>query len=70
MRVGLAEHPDHISIEFERDASLRACEVLIINSNVRNGEEGEGVMLRCHDNGKITVAAGPRSPILNENMAG
>jgi len=45
--------PANISIEFQRDAPLRATEVIIINKNP-SGEE-YGVVLMCADNGKITV---------------
>ncbi len=44
--------PSNIAIEFERDASIRAVEILIINSD-RNGVERQGVKVIATDNGKI-----------------
>ena len=44
--------PSNISIEFERDPSLRATEVLIINRGPNNREE-YGMKIICYDNGKI-----------------
>ena len=46
--------PSSIDIEFERDASLRATEVLIVNHK-RNGDEGQAITLLCSDNGDIRV---------------
>ena len=53
VRVGVGEHPDHISIEFERDPSLRACEVVVVNRSAKTGEERQAVKLICYDNGEI-----------------
>ena len=44
----------NILIEFERDAPIRATEVLVINQD-RDGHEREGVKMICYDNGKIVV---------------
>ncbi len=46
--------PSNISIEFQRDASKRAFDVFIINSN-RDGHNEQGVKIVCFDNGKIIV---------------
>ena len=45
--------PSNITIEFERDASIRAVEALVVNHG-RDGAERDGVVLLCHDNGRIT----------------
>ena len=45
----------NILIEFERDPSLRATEVLVINQD-RNGRECQGVKITCYDNGKMVVS--------------
>ena len=45
--------PSNITIEFERDASLRAVEVLVVNRD-RSGRERDGVVLFCEDSGRIT----------------
>ncbi len=44
--------PANISIEFERDASLRVVAVVVINRD-RDGVE-YGIKLLCHDNGRIS----------------
>lgn len=44
--------PKNISVEFERDAALRCWEVVIINHD-RTGEEKQGIVLQCSDNGDI-----------------
>ncbi len=44
--------PSNIRIEFERDASLRAVEILIINHD-RSGNEKQGVKIIASDSGKI-----------------
>ncbi len=44
--------PSNIRIEFERDASLRAVEILIINHK-RDGSEGQAVKIIASDTGKI-----------------
>ncbi len=44
----------NILVEFERDASLRATEVLVINQD-RNGHECQGVKMICYDSGKMEV---------------
>lgn len=52
-RINRDAVPKSISIEFERDASLRGTEVVIIN----DGPKGEhGVKLVCYDNGEIQVS--------------
>ena len=43
-----------ILVEFERDASIRATEVLVINQD-RDGHERQGVRLICNDNGTMTI---------------
>ncbi len=45
----------NILIEFQRDLSLRATEVIIINQD-RDGRECQGVKLICYDSGKIEVS--------------
>ncbi len=55
VNVGVGEHPDHINIEFERDPSLRAREVVIVNHNAKTGKERQVVKLICYDNGEITA---------------
>ncbi len=54
VRISRDAVPSSIDIEFERDASVRATEVLIVNHK-RNGDEGQAVKLICHDNGDITA---------------
>lgn len=44
--------PGKISIEFERNAALRAIKVVIINRD-HNGNEGEVIAFNCLDNGGI-----------------
>ncbi len=44
--------PSNITIEFERDASMRVVEVVIINRG-RDGAECQGIVLVCADSGKI-----------------
>ncbi len=41
-----------IVIEFERDPSLRATEVVIVNQD-RDGDERQAVKVICADSGKI-----------------
>lgn len=41
-----------IVVEFERDPSLRATEVIVINQD-RNGNECEAVKMIAQDNGKF-----------------
>ena len=50
--------PDKITVEFQRDASLRVTEVVIVNHN-HAGNERQGVRFMCHDNGDITMLGGP-----------
>ena len=57
-KIGNAEQPEKIIIEQQRDASIRAVEVIIVNHN-KMGEEGQGLALLCHDNGKITFRGNP-----------
>lgn len=45
--------PSNITIEFERDAAIRATSVFIINRK-RNGEEGQGMRIICLDNGEVS----------------
>ncbi len=42
--------PSNISIEFERDASIRAVEIIVINHD-RDGNEVQAVKLIAQDNG-------------------
>ena len=56
VRISRDAVPSSIDIEFERDASVRATEVLIVNHK-RNGDEGQAVKLICYDNGEIRVGA-------------
>lgn len=51
--------PDNIDIEFERDASLQATEIVVINKNLRGDEWG--VKLICFDNGMIKQYTEPRA---------
>ena len=57
-KIGNAAQPEKIMIEQQRDASIRAIEVIIVNHN-KVGKEGQGLVLLCHDNGKITLRSGP-----------
>lgn len=61
IKLGKAEGdpiPDNINVEFQRDASLRATEVIITNHN-HAGVEQQAVVLMCKDNGDITIRTGP-----------
>jgi hypothetical protein len=51
--------PSNIGIEFERDASLRAVEMVVINHD-RDGAERQAVKLILEDSGKITYAGKPQ----------
>lgn len=51
--------PSNITIEFERDASLRAVAIVVINHNC-DGEEVEGVKLIAQDNGKFYAVGTPK----------
>jgi len=44
--------PSNIRIEFERDASIRAVKILIINHD-REDNEKQGVVIIASDSGKI-----------------
>ena len=66
-QIGNEIQPDKICIEYERDASMRATEVVIINKN-RHGVEVEGLPLLCHDNGRITVRGGPVKLVDGEDI--
>ncbi len=44
--------PSNISIEFERDASIRAVEIIVINRD-RDGNEVQAVKMIAQDNGKF-----------------
>ena len=46
--------PSNITIAFERDFSLRATKIVILNRNRDNIEE-QGIKLIAYDNGDITV---------------
>ncbi|KKL60350.1 hypothetical protein LCGC14_2206240 [marine sediment metagenome] len=46
--------PSNISIEFERDASLRATKIVIFNHDRANNER-DGIFLICSDKGEIFV---------------
>ncbi len=41
-----------VIVSFQRDNSIRATEVIIVNTD-RNGEEGQGMRIICNDNGDI-----------------
>lgn len=45
-------HRPRFTVECERNASLRAYEVVIVNRKP-DGSEGEGLLLYCSDDGKI-----------------
>ena len=50
VEIGLKGRNKNITIEYERDASLRATEIIIVN----NGQKGEyGLRLTCLDTGEI-----------------
>lgn len=51
--------PSNIIIEFQRDASIRAIEILIINKD-RDGVECQGIKLIATDNGKIMYVSEPQ----------
>lgn len=48
--------PSNIAIEFERDASLRAIEILVINKD-RNGNERQAVKMIAADNGTFIAVS-------------
>ena len=50
MEIQRGAVPSNIAIEFERDASLRAVEIIVINRD-RDGEERQAVKLIAQDNG-------------------
>ena len=50
--------PKNIFVAFERDTARRLTEVQIINSD-RDGNEVQGVIINCQDNGEITVNENP-----------
>lgn len=50
--------PSNIAIEFERDASLRAVEIVIINKG-RDGVERQAVKLIAQDSGKFIYVSEP-----------
>ena len=52
--------PSNIAIEFERDASIRGVEIIIINHD-RDGNEGEGVKLIAQDNGTFKYVGRPQT---------
>ena len=45
---------EKISVNHERDSALRLTEVQIINRD-REGNEAQGIIVCCHDSGRITV---------------
>ena len=49
--------PSNISIELERDASIRAVEIIVINRD-RNGNEVQAVKMIAQDNGKFYRVSG------------
>ena len=49
--------PSNIRIEFERDASLRAVEILVINHD-HNGNEVQAVNMIAQDSGKFYRVSG------------
>jgi len=48
--------PSNIAIEFERDASLRAVEIIVINKD-RNGVERQAVKMIASDNGTFMAVS-------------
>lgn len=58
VKIGNTELPDKIRIEFQRRADLRAIDVFLINHD-RYDVEGQGVLIRCFDNGKLVMPEGP-----------
>ncbi len=49
--------PSNIEIHFERDASLRAVEIIVINKD-RNGNECQAVKMIAQDSGKFYRVSG------------
>ena len=49
--------PSNISIEFERDASIRAVEIIVINHD-RYGNEVQAVKMIAQDSGKFYRVSG------------
>ena len=49
--------PSNISIEFERDASIRAVEIIVINRD-RHGNEVQAVKMIAQDSGKFYRVSG------------
>ena len=54
IEIGVGERKKNISIEYQRDPSLRTTELVIINRSPK-GEE-TGMLLICYDNGKIAYS--------------
>lgn len=48
--------PSNIVIEFERDASLRAVEIIVINKD-RSGNERQAVKMIAQDNGTFIAVS-------------
>ena len=61
--------PSNISIEFERDASMRAVEIIIINRD-RNGIVCEGIKLIAQDNGKFYSVSDPANLVDGVDIVG
>ena len=49
--------PSNITIEFERDASLRAVEIIVINKD-RHGNEVQAVKMIARDSGTFFAVSG------------
>ncbi len=47
--------PKNISMEVERDASIKATEIVIVNHDIKTNKEGNGVQLLCYEDGRIAV---------------
>ena len=49
--------PSNITIEFERDASIRAVEIIVINKD-RDGNEVQAVKMIAQDSGTFLAVSG------------
>ncbi len=58
MEIQRGAVPSNIRIEFERDASMRAVEILVINLD-RDGEERQAVKLIAQDSGRFYAVSEP-----------
>ena len=57
VEIGRGSVPSNIVIEFERDASLRAIEIIVINKD-RGGNECQAVKMIAQDSGKFYRVSG------------